>query len=490
MSASRSRLARPPLLLINATRLHRNRLSTIAKPGAALSDEDSSDVGDFTPPPRPSRKSASAGAASDPHEDDVDANGDVSGGDVEGDDDDDDEEEEVYVVERIDKHLIDKDGVLKFLVKWEGWDGKNDKTWEPEENLAQNASEILEEYFERHGGREKIFEETDKASKTKKRRRTTNGTPSTTSTTKRSRRTNAHPASTTPPATSKKWSPPAGSWEDEIDTIDACEDEGSGKLIVYLIWKNGQKTKHDTQIIYKKCPQKMLQFYERHVKIIRDENRALADGAELTSAQSQRVRGSGTPGEPHRGTPAWPGHVLGVGPALPFCALASEKSGGGATTYNWETPCSVFREGIPVPDLSSTYFLTSLTSEEKRKDSFVHFLRLFLSPCTTTSLHGITTRLTPSLLPVRQARVTCSSATPQPLSIGGGRQLKNHSSPTLSTTAIMKRNDVIAIIIIILFIILAAVSFGIWKLVTMAKNHMSATGSGTSSSGGSNSIAD
>ncbi|RGP70683.1 hypothetical protein FLONG3_7362 [Fusarium longipes] len=40
----------------------------------------------------------------------------------------------------------------------------------------------------------------------------------------------------------------------------------------------------------------------------------------------------------------------------------------------------------------------------------------------------------------------------------------------------MKKNDVIAIIIIILFIILAGVSFGIWKLVSMAKNHMSATG--------------
>ncbi|UZP37736.1 hypothetical protein NXS19_005552 [Fusarium pseudograminearum] len=36
----------------------------------------------------------------------------------------------------------------------------------------------------------------------------------------------------------------------------------------------------------------------------------------------------------------------------------------------------------------------------------------------------------------------------------------------------MKKNDVIAIIIIILFIILAGVSFGIWKLVSMAKNHM------------------
>ncbi|KAJ4234262.1 hypothetical protein NW759_001256 [Fusarium solani] len=54
----------------------------------------------------------------------------------------------------------------------------------------------------------------------------------------------------------------------------------------------------------------------------------------------------------------------------------------------------------------------------------------------------------------------------------------------------MKRNDVIAVIIIILFIILAAVSFGIWKLVNMAKNHMSAAGSGTSSSHTSEDIAD
>ncbi|EYB28730.1 hypothetical protein FG05_13301 [Fusarium graminearum] len=59
--------------------------------------------------------------------------------------------------------------------------------------------------------------------------------------------------------------------------------------------------------------------------------------------------------------------------------------------------------------------------------------------------------------------------------------LPAHISPTHSSTANMKKNDVIAIIIIILFIILAGVSFGIWKLVSMAKNHMSATGSSRSS---------
>jgi hypothetical protein len=108
------------------------------------------------------------------------------------------------------------------------------------------------------GGREKLFEETETASKTKKRRRATNGgTPSTTaSTTKRSRRGDAHPANTTPPATSKPWSPPAGSWEDEIESIELEEDENIGKIIVYLRWKNGKKTKHDTDVVYRKCPQK------------------------------------------------------------------------------------------------------------------------------------------------------------------------------------------------------------------------------------------
>ena len=105
------------------------------------------------------------------------------------------------------------------------------------------------------GGREAIFEETEKAARGKKRGRQSAGAQS--AGTKRSRTTGSHPDSATPPATAKKWSPPSGSWEDDIEYIDACEEEGSGKLVVYLNWKNGQKTKHDTSVIYKKCPQKV-----------------------------------------------------------------------------------------------------------------------------------------------------------------------------------------------------------------------------------------
>lgn len=116
---------------------------------------------------------------------------------------------------------------------------------------------VLEEYYAAHGGKEKILEEVQAGLKSKKRGRPGSSTP--TATNKRSRKNGDHPGDTTPPATAKQvaWKPPAGSWEDEIDELDACEDEESGKLMVYLTWKDGHKTQHETSVIYKRCPQKV-----------------------------------------------------------------------------------------------------------------------------------------------------------------------------------------------------------------------------------------
>ncbi|KAH7117190.1 chromo domain-like protein [Dactylonectria estremocensis] len=185
-------------------------------------------------------------------------------------------EDGLFIVETIKNHVIDKNGNLMFQVKWKGFESKKDLTWEPEDNLKVSGDEILNQYFDTIGGRDKIFEESDRAAKTKKGRQTTNGTFSTRP--KRLQRNEAHVGDETLLATAKPWNPPSGSWEDEIETIGACEEDDNGKLIVYLIWKNGQKTKHETQIIYKKCPQKMLQFYEKHVKIIGTEKNAMRDG--------------------------------------------------------------------------------------------------------------------------------------------------------------------------------------------------------------------
>lgn len=120
----------------------------------------------------------------------------------------------------------------------------------------ENASEALHAYFKKIGGREKIFEETKEAL-AKRKRKNASATPSET---KRSRKSNGHPLESTPPASAKavEWKPPSGSWEDEVDTADMCQDEDSGNFIVYLTWKNGKKTQHPKEVVYRRCPQKVI----------------------------------------------------------------------------------------------------------------------------------------------------------------------------------------------------------------------------------------
>ncbi|XWW98165.1 hypothetical protein V2A60_006162 [Cordyceps javanica] len=270
----------------------------------AISDDESSDVDAHLPvaswrddddgAARPARRATTTAKSpvidlDDEEEEEEKEAGEENGGQTgavetgDGEDDDEEDDEEEFIVEAIKKHMIDEDGSLKFQVKWEGYDKKSDMTWEPEENLEESANEVLEEYFDKIGGRDSIFQQTAAAASGKKRGRKPSmpgvgggvggGASADPTPTKRSRKSNGtHPAASTPPASNKPWSPPAGSWEDAIESIDACHDEGLGELMVYLGWKNGKKTRHKTSVIYAKCPQKMLQFYERHIKIVKTED--------------------------------------------------------------------------------------------------------------------------------------------------------------------------------------------------------------------------
>ena len=102
-----------------------------------------------------------------------------------------------------------------------------------------------------------MFEDSASALKNKKRGRPSSSTPQANG--KRSKRNGTHPEDTEPPLSAKAvtWKPPPGSWEDHIANLDACEDEDSNSLMVYLTWKNGQKTQHTTSVIYQRCPQKV-----------------------------------------------------------------------------------------------------------------------------------------------------------------------------------------------------------------------------------------
>ncbi|KAH6678804.1 chromo domain-containing protein [Plectosphaerella plurivora] len=188
--------------------------------------------------------------------------------DDEEEEDGDDDDEEVFNVEKILDHKVDANGEITFRVKWEGYEKKADQTWEPEENLIEGAAEILEEYYKTHGGKDTIVEESGRAKTGKKRGRASTGGPAAAGA--KRRRNGATNGSPPASGTANAWKPPSGSWEEEIETIDACEDEESGKLIVYLNWKAGHKTKHTTDVVYKRCPQKMLQFYEKHIRIIKN----------------------------------------------------------------------------------------------------------------------------------------------------------------------------------------------------------------------------
>lgn len=56
----------------------------------------------------------------------------------------------------------------------------------------------------------------------------------------------------------KKWTPPnTKSWEDDVVAIDTIEKNTDGQLVCFVQWKDGKKSQHPIQDIYKKCPQRV-----------------------------------------------------------------------------------------------------------------------------------------------------------------------------------------------------------------------------------------
>ncbi|PBP20939.1 heterochromatin protein one [Diplocarpon rosae] len=219
----------------------------------------------------------------------------------ESEDSEEDEDEELaedeYTVEKITNHLVDEEvsancaqlhtvasmlihwqtGELRFEVKWAGFERKSDRTWEPESNL-ETAGEVLGEYLKTVGGKERILalweeKKAEAGKKSKKRSRASAGDAVNGSSTKKGRKSKSHPAESTPPASFSKaeFKPPTGSWEEAVVAIDACEGTDNN-VVVYLTWKSGHKTQHPLAQVYKRCPQKMLQFYESHLVFKKNED--------------------------------------------------------------------------------------------------------------------------------------------------------------------------------------------------------------------------
>jgi len=184
----------------------------------------------------------------------------------EGGEDDDEE----YVVEKILQHAFDENQVLRYEVKWLGYEKKSDRTWEPEDNLS-GAKDLLIEYHQKIGGRPKL---TDLSASSRKRKQS--GTPTAKQSGAKGRKKTKNGDDESTPTVKKQikeekeWAPPAGLWEEAVISVESVEQavdpkSGDTQLIAYVVWNDERKTQHPVKLLYRKCPQKMLQFYERHL---------------------------------------------------------------------------------------------------------------------------------------------------------------------------------------------------------------------------------
>ncbi|EPS42010.1 hypothetical protein H072_4054 [Dactylellina haptotyla CBS 200.50] len=164
------------------------------------------------------------------------------------------EEEEEFTVEKIVDHKWE-DGILKYKVKWKGYEKKADQTWEPEDTLEDVVA--LDEYLKAIGGRP--------APNSAKRGRKSTGSATATPAAKKNR---VKQDTTVAQLKEDDWDPPAGSWEEDVRMIETLERSGN-EHICYVQWVNGKRTQHPLHVIYQRCPQKMLKFYESHL-VFRD----------------------------------------------------------------------------------------------------------------------------------------------------------------------------------------------------------------------------
>ncbi|WWC71311.1 uncharacterized protein I206_105265 [Kwoniella pini CBS 10737] len=199
---------------------------------------------------------------------------------------DDDEEEEdegegEYEVEAIVDHKQKKGnqaGKYEYLVSWKGY-GPEHNTWEPEEHVA-HASDVVTRYWST-----KPKQDIAPTSQSKKRGRTSaaaSSTPVPASQKKAAARTNGSTRKSTKrqddeddedfptyeishvDSTAKYEDVP--DWEDTVMSVDTIERSSKNELTIYLTMVGGEKVAVATDLAYKRCPQKVLQFYEKHLK--------------------------------------------------------------------------------------------------------------------------------------------------------------------------------------------------------------------------------
>lgn len=227
----------------------------------------------------------------------------------EEEDEDDGESEEIFVVEKIVEHsdeFTDENGEpeVRYLIKWKGYNRKEDRTYENEANLDRGAREILEAYWTKIGGRPiptKGARSPPPKQKKKRGRQSTGSQIEPPKKQKRGRKSlpAPEPDDTTPepPAgymdvNPDTWQPPApldNAWDPLVMNVDTIEKDNNGELWAYLVWneKNDDgrfnRSKARLSTCRKACPQKMLTFYEKHVVFTTNKTNYMEENGATTA---------------------------------------------------------------------------------------------------------------------------------------------------------------------------------------------------------------
>ncbi|CAG8546658.1 5021_t:CDS:2, partial [Paraglomus occultum] len=178
--------------------------------------------------------------------------------------------EDEYEVEAIVDHKKTK-GIMKYYIKWKGYPS-DENTWESADNL--NCDDLVQAYwlqskernnkekkkkhkYKTKGGSSKRSETPDRFEEKDAKRQRIRDRTDENDKTRRNR---------TKHTREKSDNDEDEDWDNQITSVETVtRDEKSNELMVYLRWKNGDTSKHTAKEANRKCPQKMIKFYEQRL---------------------------------------------------------------------------------------------------------------------------------------------------------------------------------------------------------------------------------